>query len=537
MLLGIEHRMGHPHFFQHGRDFFGNINADGPHQHGLTFFVQLLDLPDDGAIFGLGIFIDHIGVILADHVVVSGNHHHVEIVDLLELRRLGVRGAGHAAELFIHPEVVLEGDRGQGLILPLHLDPLLGLQGLMQPIAETAALHGPAGELVHDHHLIVAHQIVHVPLEEHIGLQGLVQMMQPLDIPGVIEVIHPDKLFAQGHPFLGKRDRPGLLIQGVMFVNLEIRDDPVRPLVELGGHLGRAGDDQRGAGLVDQDGVHLVDNGVMELALTEILEVELHVVAQIIKAEFVVGSVGNIGAIGLLPGRVIHLMQDGADGKPEKAVELAHPFGITPGQVIVDRDHMHAAPGEGVEIYRQGGGQGFALAGFHLGDLALMEDDAADELHIKMPHAQNPPSRFPADGKGLGQQAVQGDSGGEPLLKEHGLRHQGSVIELLDLRLQLVDRRHQRLNGLENPFVFGAKNLFQNRSKHISTPEGQRRRHAVRHSPARSVFFWNIFHLSQIRASSLQSGNFGHWIQSLHTLWGSSFLSIGLNPSRSKKTG
>ncbi|EKD40736.1 MAG: hypothetical protein ACD_74C00213G0003 [uncultured bacterium] len=288
----------------------------------------------------------------------------------------------------------------------------------------------------------------------------------------------------------------------------------------------------------------------MELALTEILEVELHVVAQIIKAEFVVGSVGNIGAIGLLPGRVIHLMQDGADGKPEKAVELAHPFGITPGQIIVDRDHMHPAPGEGVEIYRQGGGQGFALAGFHLGDLALMEDDAADELHIEMPHAQNPPGRLPADGKGLGQQAVEGYSGGEPLFEEHGLRHQGSVIELLDLRLQLVDRRHQRLNGLENPFVFGAKNLFQNRSKHISTPEGQRRKHATRHTPARSAFFCPrfagprmrcaerlLFYLSQIRASSLQSGNFGHWIQSLHTLWGSSFLSIGLNPSRSKKTG
>ena len=36
---------------------------------------------------------------------------------------------------------------------------------------------------------------------------------------------------------------------------------------------------------------------------------------------------------------------------------------------------------------RKGGHQGLAFAGLHLGDAALMEDDAADELHPVGLHA------------------------------------------------------------------------------------------------------------------------------------------------------
>ena len=44
---------------------------------------------------------------------------HVEVVDLAELGRLGLGGAGHARQLVVHAEVVLEGDRGEGLVLAL----------------------------------------------------------------------------------------------------------------------------------------------------------------------------------------------------------------------------------------------------------------------------------------------------------------------------------------------------------------------------------------------------------------------------------
>ena len=40
--------------------------------------------------------------------------------------------AGHAGELLVEAEVVLEGDRGQRLVLGLDLDVLLGLERLVQ---------------------------------------------------------------------------------------------------------------------------------------------------------------------------------------------------------------------------------------------------------------------------------------------------------------------------------------------------------------------------------------------------------------------
>jgi hypothetical protein len=50
--------------------------------------------------------------------------------------------------LFVQAEVVLDGHRGQGLVLGQDLDAFLGLDGLVQAFGQAAALHHPARELV-----------------------------------------------------------------------------------------------------------------------------------------------------------------------------------------------------------------------------------------------------------------------------------------------------------------------------------------------------------------------------------------------------
>ena len=70
-------------------------------------------------------------------------------------------------------------------------------------------------------------------------------------------------------------------------------------------------------------------------------------------------------------------------------MDLAHPLRIPAGQVIVDGDHMHTTAGQGIEIGRQGGHQGLALARLHLCDLPVVQHHAADQLHVEMAHAQN----------------------------------------------------------------------------------------------------------------------------------------------------
>ena len=83
-------------------------------------------------------------------------------------------------------------------------------------------------------------------------------------------------------------------------------------------------------------------------------------------------------------GRLVVL--DATDGQPEPAEELTHPLGVAPGQVIVDRDHVDAQPGQGVEENGQGGHERLAFARGHFRDASLVQAHAADELDIEVDH-------------------------------------------------------------------------------------------------------------------------------------------------------
>ena len=67
---------------------------------------------------------------------------------------------------------------------------------------------------------------------------------------------------------------------------------------------------------------------------------------------------------------------------------------------------MHALARQGIEVDGQGGHQGLALAGLHLGDLAFMQHHAAYQLYIEMALAQGSHRRLPHYREGLGQQVI-----------------------------------------------------------------------------------------------------------------------------------
>ena len=99
----------------------------------------------------------------------------VQAVDLDELLLLGLRGAGHAGELLVEAEVVLQRDRRERLTCSSWMrDALLRLDRLVQALRPAAAFHDPAGELVDDLHLAVLDDVVDVALEERLRLQRLV---------------------------------------------------------------------------------------------------------------------------------------------------------------------------------------------------------------------------------------------------------------------------------------------------------------------------------------------------------------------------
>ena len=143
-------------------------------------------------------------------------------------------------------------------------------------------------------------------------------------------------------------------------------------------------------------------------------------------------------------------MLDDADGHPEEAVDAAHPLRVAAGQVVVHGDDVDALAFERVEVGGQRGDQRLAFAGLHLGDLAAVEDHAADHLDVEMPHVERAAPGLADDGEGLGQQIVERLAVGQPRAEFRGLGAQLLVGELPDLRLDGVDRDHER----REPFQF-----------------------------------------------------------------------------------
>ena len=70
----------------------------------------------------------------------------------------------------------------------------------------------------------------------------------------------------------------------------------------------RAGNNQGGTGIVDQYTIHLIHHREMQFALHHFGGGMHHIIAEIIETKFVVGTVSNIGQIGLATGFGIRLV-------------------------------------------------------------------------------------------------------------------------------------------------------------------------------------------------------------------------------------
>ncbi len=190
---------------------------------------------------------------------------------------------------------------------------------------------------------------------------------------------------------------------------VDFLDEPGKDFIDavilVGGFFRGAGNNQRRAGFVDEDGVDFIDDGEMMAALHAIGEIVFHVVAQIIEAEFVVGAVGDVGAIGRAALGIVEIVDDHAHGETQGAVNGPHPFGVAASEVIVYGDDVDAAASERIQVSGKRGHQRLAFAGFHLGDLAVVQDYPADQLHVEMAHGDSAAARF------AGQRERWGDGG------------------------------------------------------------------------------------------------------------------------------
>ncbi len=309
MEFGVEDDVADALALEDVRQELGLLNGGSADQHRLLFGVQTGDLVGDSEVFFLRGAIDHVGVLKPEHLAVGRRDDNIELVDLVELGGLRLGGSGHAGEFLIEPEVVLEGNRGERLVLLADGHAFLGFNGLVKAIGPAAARHQAPGKLVDNDDFAVLDDVFDIQLIQVMGLDGDFDMVFEVPILWVGDVADAEQAFYFLPAFIGDGGGAGFLVDDEVagpdlgldgfdeFAKLERGNDGVDTGVLVGGLVGGAGDNERGAGLVDENGVHLVDDAEVLAALDHVGKLELHVVAQIIEAELVVGAISDVGGV------------------------------------------------------------------------------------------------------------------------------------------------------------------------------------------------------------------------------------------------
>ena len=145
----------------------------------------------------------------------------------------------------------------------------------------------------------------------------------------------------------------------------------------------------------------------------------------------------------------------------EEPEHRPHPVRVALRQVLVHRDHVHALAGERVQVRRQRRHQGLALAGAHLGDLAQMQRQAADQLHVEVAQPEHAARRLPHQGEGLGEQRIERRAGGEARLELLGLLRKLLVLERSNLGLEAIRGDDRAAQLLDEALITAAEYLGQ----------------------------------------------------------------------------
>ena len=365
MLLSIEHIMRNACFSQHVADKFGVFDRGRTDKNRLTAAVALFNVINDSFVFFFCSAIDLILLVITNHHAVCRDDNRFQTVNFLEFISFRIGRTGHTGELFIHTEVVLEGNRRKSLVFLLNFNAFFGFNGLMQTVGPTASFHQTTGEFVNDNDFAVLNDIVLVFDKERMSTERCIQIVKQHDVRRRIKALAGRQQTHVDHDFFdflvaGFRKLNGVLL----FINpvvafalfLFLANQHVGDLVDRNVNIraafGRAGNNQRGSGLVNQNGVNFVHDREEQTSLAACAGLVLHIVAEVVKAEFIIRTVGNIGSVsGLL--LIVRLIgKNRSDTHSKEVVNLTHPCRVTACQVIVHGHDVRTFTGQCVEVNR-----------------------------------------------------------------------------------------------------------------------------------------------------------------------------------------
>ena len=394
------------------RFFYGN----GTDEHRLTFFVSLGNLFHNRLVFAVDGFVDYIRVIFSRDGFVGGYFQNVKTVNSAEFLFLRFCGTGHTGKFFIKPEVVLEGNGRVSFVFVTDFNAFFRFYRLMQTVGISSADHQTTGKFVYYYDLAVRNDVIVIALKDIIRFQRLLNMVRQSRVFYIGKTCKTEETFRFFCAGFGYLHGFFFYVYGKVFVENEGFYEFVCGNVFIAGFLPSAGNDKRGSRLVDKDRVHFVHDGEIERTLNHLLESAFKVIAEVIEAHFVVGTVSYVACVSLLFVLVFHTGNRDAYGKPHKFVNLSHPLRVTGSEVIVYGNDVNAFPGKRVKVRGKGCDEGFAFAGFHFRDAPLVQAYTADYLDFIVLHSEYAERRFSYGGKRVYQNIVQCFALSEPVL-------------------------------------------------------------------------------------------------------------------------
>ena len=122
VMLCIENLVWNTIFLEHCREFLRLIHTRSSDQYWLTGCVTFHNVFEHRTKLCLSGSVNQVSVVLPHHVAVCWDRNNPQIIDLIELGRLGHCGSGHTTQFVVESEEILQGDGRQGLILGLNLN-------------------------------------------------------------------------------------------------------------------------------------------------------------------------------------------------------------------------------------------------------------------------------------------------------------------------------------------------------------------------------------------------------------------------------
>src|SRR3989338_5373531 len=99
-------------------------------------------------------------MIQADDGAVGRNHNNIQPVNFQKFLSRSQGGTGHARELLVKSEIVLEGNRAGRTSFFFNFSPLFGLDGLMNPFRPASARLEPPGERIYNNNFSLFNLII-----------------------------------------------------------------------------------------------------------------------------------------------------------------------------------------------------------------------------------------------------------------------------------------------------------------------------------------------------------------------------------------